>query len=372
MNVIARRTRRPIAREVVARTVAATIVVAGPLVGSAAASSAVPPPGAGASVAETATPRAPVPPPAATPCDVRAGEGDYPNPLDECPAADPGMVIDGATWYAFTTGLHLYRSSDSGHHWDDLGKFLTPPAGYVDTWAPEVYRVGNRWICYFSMRTAPGQFEKVYIASSRYLDRGWSLVPTPIYGTPDHSTIDATMFRAPDGTRYLLWKDDYQNREQRRISIARLSPDGRRVTGTSTPIMSVTQGWEGNSIEAPSMLVHDGSYYLFYSGNLFTTTGNYAVGVAKASGPVADFDAGKHDGPILKGDDHFASPGHQFITTADLPGRGPTQLIYYHAYPWYDAAGTKLASPQTRKLMMDELRWEPDGWPSVSNGVPSR
>lgn len=106
------------------------------------------------------------------------------------------------------------------------------------------------------------------------------------------------MFSDHNGKRYLLWKDDYQSREQRRISIARLSADGTHVIGAPTPIMSVTQDWESNSIEAPTMLVHDGMYYLFYSGALYTTTGKYAVGVARASSPTANFDAGKYDGPF--------------------------------------------------------------------------
>jgi len=321
--------------------------------------------------APSASAHAVPPPPMATPCQVRAGQGDYPNPLNECAAADPGMVIRGNTWYAFTTGLHLYRSTDAGHHWDDLGKFLTAPGGYVDTWAPEVYHVAGRWTVYFSMRTARGQYEKIYVATSRWLDRGWVLDPTPIYSTTDHSTIDATMF-TDHGRRYLLWKDDYQSRERRRISIAQLSQDGRRVVGTPTPIMSVTQAWENNSIEAPTMLKRDGSYYLFYSGSLFTYTGGYGVGVARAASPTANFDPGKHDGPILTGDDHYASPGHQFITEVNLPGRGRTQVMFYHAYQWYDAAGNKLTSPQTRKLMMDQLHWGVDGWPTVGNGHPSR
>jgi len=324
------------------------------------------------SAAPAAASASTVPPPSAKPCEVRSGEGDYPNPLNECAAADPGMVIQGNTWYAFTTGLNLYRSTDAGHHWDSLGKFVTTPSGYVDMWAPEVYHIGGQWVAYFSMRTAPGQFEKVYVATSRSIDRGWTLNPTPIYGTANHSTIDATMFNDPKGGLYLLWKDDYQNREQRRISIARLSGNGKRVVSAPTPIMSVTQTWESNSIEAPTMLVRDGTYYLFYSGSLFTYTGGYAVGVARATSPTANFDAGKHDGPILTGDDHFASPGHQFITNVDLPGRGQTQVMFYHAYPWYDAAGNKLTTPQTRKLMMDELQWGTDGWPTVNNGHPSR
>jgi len=43
------------------------------------------------------------------------------------------------------------------------------------------------------MRTAPGQFNKFYVATSHFVDRGWELNPTPIYEVAGHSTIDVTM-----------------------------------------------------------------------------------------------------------------------------------------------------------------------------------
>ncbi len=304
-----------------------------------------------------------------TACAVRDGQGDYPNPAMECPAADPGMVIQGSTWDAFTTGLHHYRSTDSGHTWTDLGTFLTIPAGYVDAWAPEVYAIDGQWVAYFNMRTGSGQYQKIYTATSPDL-MTWTLNPTPILSASDHSTIDASMFL--DGSqRDLLWKDD-GTKATRRISIAPLSSDGLSVTGSATAIMSVTQAWEKNSVEAPSMIKRGSTYYLFYSGALFTSSGEYAVGVARASSPTANFDDGKHSTPILTGDDHLASPGHQFITQAELPGRGVTDQMFYHAYSWYSADGTKLSTPQTRKLMMDEIHWGSDNWPTVNNGHPSR
>ncbi|MFG1623579.1 family 43 glycosylhydrolase [Kribbella sp. NPDC049227] len=306
----------------------------------------------------------------AVPCASRVGPGEYPNPLHECPAADPGIVVQGNTWYAFTTGLKQYRSRDAGHTWEDLGRFVEPPAGYVDFWAPEVYQIGGQWVAYFNMRTAPGQFNKIYVATSHNLEKGWQLNPTPLAGRPDYSMIDATMFQDVDGARYLIWKDDLQGTLTKRISIGRLSPDGLTRVGPATEIMHVTLPWEGNSVEGPSMLYRDGSYYLFYSGNLYTWNGNYAVGVARATSPMGNFDAGKHPTPMLRGDDRVASPGHQFITDVRIGGQ-QRQMIFYHGYPWYDADGNHLPSVQTRKLMMDELHWDAEGWPWVNDGTPS-
>ncbi|HEY6738655.1 MAG TPA: family 43 glycosylhydrolase [Actinopolymorphaceae bacterium] len=156
------------------------------------------------------------------PCQVRSGEGRWPNPLHECPAADPGMVVRGDTWYAFTTGLRLYESSDQGRSWIDHGKFVETPPGHVDAWAPEVYRIGTRWICYFSMRPGPGEYAKLFVATSKNLERGWTLREEPLGEDPTVSMIDASMFQAPDGQRYLLYKEI----GNRRIMIDRLSADG--------------------------------------------------------------------------------------------------------------------------------------------------
>ncbi len=264
---------------------------------------------------------------AGTPCAVRAGAGDYPNPLMECSVADPGVVVRGDSWYVFSTGLKLSRSTDAGHTWSDLGRFLTIPPGYVDAWAPEVYRIGRTWVAYFSMRPGPGQFAKLFVATSNSLDRGWTLRAEPLGEDPAVSMIDATMFAAPDGQRYLLYKEI----GNRRIMIDKLSPDGLQLAHQPKPILNVTLPWEGNSVEAPTMIFRDGAYYLLYCGALYPANGHYAVGVARADSPTADFGAGKRGDPILREDESFLSPGHQFLTTVRIGGTA-TEMLFYHAY----------------------------------------
>jgi beta-xylosidase len=305
--------------------------------------------------------------PDSIPCGVRAGQGAYPNPLMECSVADPGVVVRGDTWYVFSTGMKLYKSPDAGHTWYDLGRFLDIPAGYVDAWAPEVYRIGTTWVAYFSMRPGPGQFAKLYVATSNNLQQGWTLRTEPLGEDSSVSMIDASMFIAPDGQRYLLYKEI----GNRRIMIDKLSADGLRLAHQPTAILNVTLGWEGNSVEAPTMVHRGGRYYLFYSGALYTANGHYAVGVARADTPTGSFDAGKRGDPILAEDEHFLSPGHQFLTMVRMDGK-PTEMLFYHAYARLDPAGNPLPQPGPRQLMMDRLSWDTDGWPRVHDGTPSR
>ena len=307
------------------------------------------------------------------PCATRPGVGEYPNPLQECPAADPGMIIQGDTWYAYTTGLKLYKSTDAGHHWVDLGRFLTIPPGYVDAWAPEVKRIGGKYIAYFSMRPAPHTFAKIFVATSDNPETGWTLRPEPLVEFPDFSVIDVSPFRAPDGSLHLLYKEDIQGVNVRKIVIDDLSPDGMSVAGNPVEILHMTKEWEGNSVEGPTMIYnpHDQRYYLFYSGNSYTPYGHYAVGVARSRTLTGDFDLDKPEGPILQGDDHFLSPGHQFIATVKIHHHKHT-MMFYHAYPLFDPQGNPLPTPGTRVLMMDELHWGSDGWPYVNDGTPSR
>src|SRR5262249_34006743 len=57
----------------------------------------------------------------------------------------------------------------------------------------------------------------------------------------------------------------------------RLAPDGRSVTGTPNKLLTADQPWEGNLIEAPSMVINNGTYFLFYSANAWDTE-SYAIG----------------------------------------------------------------------------------------------
>ena len=105
--------------------------------------------------------------------------------------------------------------------------------------------------------------------------------------------------------------------------------------------------------EGPFMIVHGGSYYLFYSGNSYANA-SYAVGVAKCSsvtGPCT-----KPAGPIVTSTSTWVGPGHNSVVV----GPGGDLYAVYHAWN---------AAHDARYPLVDQITWV-NGWPAVP-GAPS-
>jgi len=65
------------------------------------------------------------------------------------------------------------------------------------------------------------------------------------------------------------------------IELAPLTPEGTALAGPPTQLFKQTEPWEGNLVEAPVMVKHDSTYYVFYSANDYASW-SYAIGVASA------------------------------------------------------------------------------------------
>ena len=67
--------------------------------------------------------------------------------------------------------------------------------------------------------------------------------------------IDPSVFVAPDGTPWLLWKSDGDCCNMpTTIYSQQLSGDGLSVVGPAHRLIGATQSWEGNLVEGPSMI----------------------------------------------------------------------------------------------------------------------
>ena len=107
--------------------------------------------------------------------------------------------------------------------------------------------------------------------------------------------IDPSVFVAPDGTPWLLWKSDGDCCNMpTTIYSQQLSADGLSVVGPAHRLIGASQSWEGNLVEGPSMIENGNTYWLFYSANLWGTD-NYGIGVASCATVV---------GPCTKPLDH--------------------------------------------------------------------
>ena len=286
----------------------------------------------------------------------------FSNPVVDSNVPDPMIIVDDdGVWWAFATNgnganIQTLRSADL-ITWeqtaDSLPELPTWTAG-GDVWAPEVARAEDgRWLMYYTT-PAPsdlGNIQSIGLAiadspGGPYVDSSGQPL---VCETDDGGSIDAHPFTAPDGNRYLYWKND-GNRigVDTWISVQRLDPSGTALVGKPTKLIKQDQPWEGSLIEAPFVVEADGTYWLFYSANAYDTA-DYAVGVAKASSPTGPYV--KLPDPVLVSDDVASGPGHCALFTV-----GDRRWMVFHAWP-PDGVGSDIPG---RTMWLSEVKLSAD------------
>ena len=281
-----------------------------------------------------------------------------------CP--DPGVVRDGSSYVMSCTSggaanaFPIYVSTDLVH-WTAMGHILPaaakPAWATGDFWAPEIHRVGSGWVAYFAARQSNGKLA-IGAASAPSSIGPYTALAQPLLADPNMGLIDPSEFTAPSGTPYLLWKEDGNAvGKPTPIHAQQLGPDGLSLTGAVSTLITNDQAWEGNVTEAPWMVEHGGSFYLFYSGNSYANA-SYAVGVARAASPLGPFT--KATAPIVTTAGAWVGPGHCSVLDAD----GATYMVY-HAWQ----VGHVNGPGDMRYPLVDQVQWV-NGWPAV-DGAPS-
>ena len=237
----------------------------------------------------------------ATP-DVHAQPTPFRNPVIATDFPDPSIVLDGGRYVAVGTGsggrnVQLAVSRDLAH-WRAIGDVLPelPPWAVVDStlvWAPDLERVGTRWILWFTARDRASQRQCIGWASAdaavgpfRSDAAAPALCQVSLGGS-----IDPEVFVDADRSRWLLWKNDGNCCGiTSSIWSAPLAADGVTLAGAPTAILSYVGGWQTadnpfrSTVEGPSLLRAGGDYHLFVSGNDYETS-KYAVGEARCDAP---------------------------------------------------------------------------------------
>jgi GH43 family beta-xylosidase len=298
----------------------------------------------------------------------RAPKPPYANPVIDVNCPDPGVIAVGDAFYAICTGGHFgIRRSYDLVRWEDTGAVVLPdgkPAWAANggrNWAPEMHRVGDRFVVYYTSVNGANVLSIGATSSDSptgpFVDRGSPLVEDA------QGVIDASYIRDTDGAHYLLYKiDGNAHGAPTPIYLRRLADDGLSFAEGSEPVELIRNNsatWEGGVVEAPWIIVEDGTYYLFYSGNVYD--GRYRTGVARASSITGPYE--KHGDPILANDDAWVGPGHgSVVRVGDLP------YFVYHA--WHNNGSGGHDSSRGRVVLVDRIRFE-DGWPRIADGTPS-
>lgn len=283
--------------------------------------------------------------------------------------ASPQVLVDKGRYYAFATtedGLnlpamhsddlatwiprdplpdyHLYRS------WKLFNDAMPQPASWATTafragaeryavWAPAVAKMGRRYVAAYAVMV---NWKKQRLCISlayadhpegKYADRS----SKPIVCSSDtRGSIDPDLIKV--GKRnFLIWKNSgVRGSKPTQIWVRELngSATAFRTGSTAHHLLTTQQPWEGNVIEAPDMIRYDGRFYLFYSGNSYTTR-RYATGYAicqKVTGPCRR----ARNKPLLATNGAVVAPGGA-APFKDLRGR---LRLAYHAWSAAEVGAT--------------------------------
>jgi beta-xylosidase len=247
----------------------------------------------------------------------------YRNPVIANPPrvhlADPTVLKSGGKYYLYPTestagGTSAYDAyiSDDLVHWTLHGPVFRVPQGGL--WAPDVFQdpaVGDGKVYLYYTADAPGDRGDLKVIGVAVGNS--PLGPFEDKGVLYRNAIDAHLFRDPASGSLFLYFVNYDDGGA--IHVVRMK-DPLTPEGKSTRLFGASEPWEthgGNISEGPWMLVHDGRYYLMYSGS-GAMEPEYAIGYATADSPMGPFT--KYAGnPIAKAAGSVIGPGHHSVTT---------------------------------------------------------
>ncbi|MEQ1512596.1 MAG: glycoside hydrolase family 43 protein [Lysobacteraceae bacterium] len=299
---------------------------------------------------------------------------------------DPAVLRVSAYDYVATCSTNgaddsvaIYRSSDLVN-WYEAGRGLQGPAyrpqwvlrdqyGNYNYWAPEIHRVGGRYVMYFTGRY------KAFVAgkdTGLCIGAAWSTSPVGPFNDIGHclisnttepmGLIDPTHFEDTDGRHYLLFKRDGNAvKKQTAIVVTELTSDGlsEKPGSARTQLIVNDRGtWEGPLVEAPWLIKRNGTYYLFYGGNAGANV--YSTGVAKSSSIRGPFT--KRGARILKPDAVWDGLGHATVVT------GPNGQEYILSQIWRTGAWiggmlTEARYTELQPLVWTDVNGKPSVWP---------
>ncbi len=287
--------------------------------------------------------------------------------------ADPFVLSGGGAYYAFATGVdHLnlqVAHSPDLLGWTHLGEALPQlPAWALKTrgltWAPSALARRDRYVLYYTTRDAVSGFQCISRAVSLtpqgpYVDDSLEpLVCQVGVSSPFCGSIDPSPFVDSDGKSYLLWKRDENNENCRthpRIWAQALTEDGLNLVGPAKTLLAVDQRWEESIIEAPSMMLHGGRYFLFYSGNRYDS-GDYAIGYATCPNWFGVCSKATLGEPLLTSMGSMRGPGGQELFE-------DTKGAVWMAYHAWTSPKTSYGEGGARSLRLARMTFGPEGKP---------
>lgn len=288
----------------------------------------------------------------------------YQNPVRAGDYPDPSVIRVGGDYWATATSSEwaphfpLLHSRDLVN-WEVKGHvFETMPAwAKSNFWAPEIAQDKGKFFIYYTARTQSENRLAIAVATADRPEGPWT-DHGPLV-SQDAGSIDAMPFTDAKGVRWLVWKEDGNSKKRPTpIWLQRLRDDGLAFVGERKEIFHNDAKWEGAVVEGPFVLRRGDYYYIFYSGGACCGRNcDYALGVARAREMTGLWEKAPSN-PILAGNDTWRCPGHGSIVS-DPEGR---YWFLYHSYAQKGFVATG------REMLLDEVVFGADGWPTINGG----
>ena len=265
--------------------------------------------------------------------------------------ADPDVLFWKGVYYLYATNTDIKEDDPLGFRvytsenlvdWQDAGMALRAEDSWGEKqfWAPDIVEKDGKFYLSYSVE------EHLCVAvSDSPLGPFVQQVKEPLHR--EIKEIDSHFFRDADGSWYLYFVRFHEDNE---IWGAKMTEDLMGIQeDTLTRLLVPEEAWECQKwpvCEAPYMILHNGKYYLTYSGSHFET--DYGSGYAVGDSPLGPFR--KYQGnPVLRSGKKIHGVGHHCITRSP---DGKELFILYHCH-----CDEARANP--RRLCVDRLRFVP-------------
>lgn len=308
-------------------------------------------------------------------CGAAAGRAQLTGDLR---AHDPSRIlkVDGK-YYLFATGQGVVtKSSPDLRAWTDGEPVLPEAPAWVrqvvprwrrDFWAPDVIKIGDRYLLFYSASTFGAQVSGIGLATNATLNPDdpkfkWEDQGIVVLSSADtpYNAIDPAAFLDDDGKLWLVFGSYWKG-----IHVVELDPATGKRLDPGKPAVHLARNPTATDIEAAYLHKHGGKYYLFVNWGSCCrgVRSTYNIRIGRGDSPTGPFldKEGKSlaeggGSLLLETAGRAIGPGHASIFAADG--------VEYFSYHFYD--GDQRGRP---KLGLRLLEWDAEGWP-VTKPLP--
>jgi arabinan endo-1,5-alpha-L-arabinosidase len=285
---------------------------------------------------------------------------------------DPSMIHVGSTYYLFATGgLLNVRSSTDLATWKNSGNIFAQMPAWIatelgqtitDLWAPDISFYNGLYHVYYAGSLFGKNHSVIGLATNttlnpsdagyKWVDQGLVIESNKTGGTADNwNAIDPNLTFDQAGQPWLVFGSFWSG-----IKMRKVDPATGLLSTSDTTLYALANN---SSIEASSIITHNGFYYLFvsYGACCKGVNSTYSTMVGRATtitGPYTD-KAGQamsqgHAETMLTTNGRYIGPG------------GGTAFqdcnLYYYTYHYYDGQANG-----NSYLMLVPITWSSDDWP---------